>query len=315
MVGGLVAPGVHLAEFYDFSPVQQQLSRLRTDLIRLGVLALVIAAGIGVFVATRVSRPVRRAAEAAQRLGEGELDTRIPEDGHSELTDLAVAFNQMARRLAETLGELQTAQAQQRRFVADVSHELRTPLAAMLAAGEALSSPDAGLRDRAAALLTEQTRRLSALVEELLEISRFDAGQAALELENVELEAVVADAVRTVAPERDVRTTRLGDVHVRCDARRVHTIVRNLVGNAVQHGGEPVDVVLDGQPDAVVLTVADSGPGIDPALVPVIFDRFVRADTARTTGARASSDGPSRTGSTGLGLAIASRTPSCTGRR
>jgi two-component system, OmpR family, sensor histidine kinase MtrB len=300
-VGGPVARNVTLVEFYDFSPVEKQLARLRSDLTRLDVAGLLLAVLIGIVVATQVSRPIRRAADAARRLGDGELDTRIAVHGRDELAELATSFNQMAQRLSETLTELRTTQTQQRRFVSDVSHELRTPLAAMLAAGETLATADPELRQRAATLLSAQTRRMSALVEELLEISRFDAGQAVLESEDVDLESLVRDAIRTVAPDDDVRLTRLGEVTVQCDPRRVHTILRNLVGNAVQHGGEPVDVIIDGRENTVSITVADSGPGIAPELVPVIFDRFVRADTSRTT----SRGSAGSTGSTGLGLAIA----------
>jgi two-component system sensor histidine kinase MtrB len=296
-LGDLVADTpVALVEFYDFGPVDRQLARLRSDLIRLDLVGLAVALVLGAIVATRISRPVRTTAAAARRLGNGALDTRVPVHGRDELGELAVSFNEMADRLSSALRALHAAQAQQRRFVSDVSHELRTPLAAMLAATEGLDAGAPRDRERAAELLGEQTRRMNALVEDLLEISRFDAGQARLDLEPVELAALVADAVRTVAPDHDVRLQVLGDPRLDGDARRLHTIVRNLVGNAVQHGAPPVRITVDGrQPHWVQVVVTDDGPGIDPAVLPTIFDRFVRADSARTGGA----------GSTGLGLAIA----------
>jgi two-component system sensor histidine kinase MtrB len=295
-IGGRVGTSdTGLIEFYDFSPVEQQLSRLRSDLIRLDIAGLVIALILGIAVATGISRPVRLAAAAARRLGSGNLDTRVPVHGNNELSDLAVSFNDMAQRLSDAMHALQAAQAQQRRFVADVSHELRTPLSAMLAAAEGLDSTDPDLRKRSGELVGEQTRRMGLLVENLLEISRFDAGQAALNVEAIDLSALVHDVVRMVAPREDVQVMTIGNPHVQGDARRLHTVLRNLVGNAVQHGSPPVQVLIDGRAEAVSVTVTDAGPGIDPRIVPTLFDRFVRADTSRTT----------QSGSTGLGLAIA----------
>ena len=293
--GRLDQNDVALVEFYDFTPVEQQLARLRSDLIRLDIAGLVVALLLGLAVSGRISRPVRETAAAARRLGGGALDTRVPVHGRDELGELALSFNDMADRLSHALRALRAAQEQQRRFVSDVSHELRTPLAAMLAAAEGLNSADGQRRDRAGELVGEQSRRMNALVEDLLEISRFDAGQARLELEQVDLGALAADAARTVAPDQDISVSVLGDPRVQADARRLHTVVRNLIGNAVQHGVPPVQVTIDGRAQWVQVIVADCGPGLHPALVPTVFDRFVRADTARASDA----------GSTGLGLAIA----------
>jgi two-component system sensor histidine kinase MtrB len=116
-----------------------------------------------------------------------------------------------------------------------------------------------------------------------------------LDLEQIDMDALVHDVVRTVAPDDDIQVMTLGDPTIQGDARRLHTILRNLVGNAVQHGEPPVRVFVDGRNEWVSITVTDAGPGIDPSIAPTVFDRFVRADTSRTT----------RSGSTGLGLAIA----------
>jgi two-component system sensor histidine kinase MtrB len=294
-VAGDVPGGVRLIEFYDFDPVRAQLARLRSDLIRLDALGLLAAVVLGLGVATRISRPVRRAAQAAQRLGGGELETRIPVRGNDELAELARSFNDMAARLSAAMAALHESQAQQRRFVADVSHELRTPLAALLAASEELSSASPAARARAGELVADQTRRLTRMVEDLLEISRFDAGQARLESEWLDMAALARDVVRTVAPNQDVTVTAYGTTTVSGDPRRLHAVLRNLITNAVQHGGPPVRVDVDGRGQWLVLTVSDSGPGVSPELAAVIFDRFVRADAARS----------SAPGSTGLGLAIA----------
>jgi two-component system sensor histidine kinase MtrB len=275
--------------------VEQQLARLRSDLIKLDLAGLAVALLLAVFVASRISRPVRQTAAAARRLGGGDLDTRVPVSGRDELADLGSAFNDMAEQLSSALRAMLAAQAQQRRFVSDVSHELRTPLAALLAATEGLTSADPAGQQRSAQLVREQTRRMNALVEDLLEISRFDAGQARLDVEQVDLGGLVEDAVRTVAPAADVVVANVSDVAVDGDARRIHAIVRNLVANAVQHGEPPVTVVIDRVDGWARVTVADRGPGIEPSAAATIFDRFARADTSRTT----------RSGSTGLGLAIA----------
>jgi two-component system sensor histidine kinase MtrB len=294
-IAGNVAGDVRLIEFYDFDPVRTQLARLRSDLIRLDIAGLLAALVLGLAVATRISRPVRRAAQAARRLGGGALETRIPVRGNDELAELARSFNDMAVRLSAAMAALHESQAQQRRFVADVSHELRTPLSALLAAGEQLSSASPTARQRAGELVTDQTRRLSRMVEDLLEISRFDAGQARLESEPVDMDALARDVIRTVAADEVITISASGDTIVSGDPRRLHAVLRNLVANAVQHGAPPVRVDIDGRGQWLVITVSDGGAGVSPELAAVIFDRFVRADAART----------SASGSTGLGLAIA----------
>jgi two-component system, OmpR family, sensor histidine kinase MtrB len=295
VIVGEVEPGLLLAEFYDLRGIDRELATLRD---RLAVVAAVIAllgAALGVLAARVVQRRVRTAAVAARRFGDGALDTRLPVHGRDELADLAGSFNAMARRLGESIEQLRSKDRQQRRFVADVAHDLRTPLASMVAAADGLHSPDAADRERSAELLGSQVRRLAALVEDLLEMSRFDAGAAELRPEVVDLEALVVDAVGSSAPGVDVPVRCDGDVVVLGDPRRLHTIVRNLVTNAVRHGDPPITVTVDGtEPSSVRVVVADSGPGLPDALTPVVFDRFVRGDRAR-----------SRTEGSGLGLAIA----------
>ena len=287
-------------EYFDYRPELAQLRRLRNDLLMVDALAVLIAVAFGLLFAGGIGRPIRRTTLALRRFGDGDLHARVPERGGAELATLAREFNSLADHLNRTLEDLHAAQSLQQRFVADVSHELRTPLAAMIAADDGLDSPDPELRRRAVALVQGQTRRLSRMIEDLLEMSRFDAGQATLDLEPVDLIRLTEDVVRTVAPDQDVRVTGFGDVVVDVDARRVHAILRNLVGNAVQHGAPPVDIVIDARTDPVSVTVADDGPGVPAELAPTVFDRFVRADGART-----GHPNPRNGTSTGLGLAIA----------
>ncbi|GAA3873487.1 HAMP domain-containing sensor histidine kinase [Saccharothrix violaceirubra] len=294
VIVGEVEPGVVLAEFYSTRGLDRELAALRGVLALVAVAIVVLGSVSGLFAARGIRRRVRTAALAARRLGDGELDTRLPVDGRDELADLAGSFNAMAERLGESIERLRLKDRQQRRFVADVAHDLRTPLASLIAAADGLHSDDEADRTRSAELLGSQTRRLGALVEDLLEISRFDAGAAEFRPEVVDLEALVADAVELSAPDVEVRTERVGDVAVFGDPRRLHTVVRNLVTNAVRHGGPPITVTIDGgDPDEVRVRVADKGPGLGD-LAPVAFDRFVRGDRSRR-----------HTEGSGLGLAIA----------
>lgn len=284
-----------VVQFFDLTMFEQDLSAQRWKLvyIALGVTALGVAAAV--FAAGRIRRPVLRVATAAHQLGEGAFDVRVPVSaGRDELAYLAYSFNAMAQRVSDSIEELRAKDRQQQRFVADVAHDLRTPLASMIAAVDNLDHATEETRTRATHLLGAQTRRLARLVEDLMEISRFDAGSADFRPEPVDLRALVGDAIEISAPDAAVPVLTTGDLTVTADPRRVHTIVRNLLANAVQHGAEPITVSLSGTSDSVVVQVRDSGPGIPDGLMPILFDRFVRGDQARQV-----------TEGSGLGLSIA----------
>ncbi|MEV4256483.1 HAMP domain-containing sensor histidine kinase [Spirillospora sp. NPDC049652] len=248
------------------------------------------------FAATRgVLRPVRRLGTGARALAKGELATRVEVRGRDELADLARTFNQAADALETTVTELRAMEAGARRFVADVSHELRTPLTSMTALTDVLEEDPDGT---AARLVVAETRRLGTLVEHLIEISRFDAGAATLVLDDVVVSAAVAATLEARGWSGEVAVTVPGDLVVRLDPRRFDVIVANLVGNAFRHGRPPVRLEVrraerDGVPGFEV-AVSDAGPGIPADVLPVIFDRFVKADAAR-----------SQSEGSGLGLAIA----------
>jgi two-component system sensor histidine kinase MtrB len=245
----------------------------------------VVGAGVAFLVGRRVRRPIQALSAAADELGAGALDTRVAVKGRDEVAALATSFNAMAARL-------HAKDRQQRRFVADVAHDLRTPLASMIATVDSLDHAEPATRGRAAEILGTQARRLAKLVEDLLEIARFDAGKADLRVAPVDLADLVADAAEVSCVEAGV--TVHGDVTVVADPRRVHTVVANLLSNAVRHGAAPVTVTLDGTGDDVVVRVADAGPGVPEELLPILFDRFTRGDHARQA-----------TAGSGLGLAIA----------
>ncbi|MEU7475990.1 HAMP domain-containing sensor histidine kinase [Lentzea sp. NPDC042327] len=253
----------------------------------LGVaLVLPLALGLALLTAQGVLRPVRRLGAAARALGAGRLDTRVEERGADELTELARTFNRAAE-------QLEASQAASRRFVADVSHELRTPLTAMNAVTGVLDEDaDALSEDTAVAarLVSAETRKLTRLVNDLMEISRFDEGRNVLELDEWDIGTAVSDSLAARGWTSSVEASLPAGVTGRVDRRRLDVVVANLVGNALRHGSAPVTVSV--RPG--VIEVADSGPGIPPDALPHIFDRFYKADTAR-----------SRSEGSGLGLAIA----------
>ncbi|AXE81130.1 sensor histidine kinase [Streptomyces atratus] len=262
--------------------------------------ALLIALVPALLAARSVLRPVRDLRRAAAGIGRGELDTRIEVKGSDELAELAWTFNESSTKLQESVEELQRAEARARRFASDVSHELRTPLAGMLAVTEVLDEDAAQLNaDTAAAvrLISAETGKLATLVEDLMEISRFDAKAADLHLDEVDVAETIRKTLQGRHWEDRVRTELPDGIRAMLDPRRFDIVVANLVGNALRHGAQPVTVRLRterrGAARWLVTEVADNGPGIDPAVLPHIFDRFYKADAART-----------RSAGSGLGLAI-----------
>ncbi|WP_131763973.1 sensor histidine kinase, partial [Actinomadura fibrosa] len=243
--------------------------------------------------------PVRRLGAAARALGDGELGTRVRVRGRDELADLARTFNRTAEALERTVTDLRAMEAASRRFVADVSHELRTPLTSMVAMTDVLADEAGEDGDGdAARLVAGETRRLGRLVEHLIEISRFDAGAAALVLDDVEVAGAVAGTLAARGWTGEVAVRGPADLVVRADPRRLDVIVANLAGNALKHGRPPVELRFAAEERAgvpgVTLSVADHGPGVPGDLLGAVFDRFVKAEAAR-----------SRSDGSGLGLSIA----------
>ncbi|MFI7502909.1 sensor histidine kinase [Streptomyces sp. NPDC049687] len=282
---------------------QASVDALVTAVERATVAALGLAVLLALLAARGVLRPVRALRHATRSIAEGRLDTRLDVNGSDELADLSHTFNETAAALEQSVAELRGMEARARRFAADVSHELRTPLAAMSAVTDVLDEEAARLDpDTATAvrLISEETVKLARLVEDLMEISRFDAGAAVLHLDEIDL----AESVRRTLSSRgwsDTVETRLpgpDELRGRVDPRRLDVVVANLVGNALRHGGRPVRLTVSegGRPGAgpsAVIEVADSGPGIPDEVLPHVFERFYKSDSART-----------RTEGSGLGLAI-----------
>jgi len=264
-----------------------------------GVLLAAIA-GLAFAASRRVLLPVRRLARAAERMSDGDLTVRIEPQGRDELARLVTTFNAMAAALEDKVSELQRMEARARQFAGDVSHELRTPLTAMTAVTDVLGENESMTGDAAAAarLVRQETFHLNRLVDDLIEISRFDAGTAQLMTDETEIATAIGSCLRARGWE-NVHTSAPAGLSVGLDRRRFDVIVANLVGNALRHGGPPVTVTAGLQPDGqgsqqLAVAVRDHGPGLPPAAIPRVFDRFYKADTART-----------RSAGSGLGLAIA----------
>ncbi|WP_320069094.1 MtrAB system histidine kinase MtrB [Micromonospora sp. RTGN7] len=294
-------------ELYYLVPLTRQdvtAEDARATVVATGV-ALVLLLGLLAALVTRlVVTPVRVAARTAQRLSAGLLDQRMVVNGEDDLALLAASFNQMATNLQRQILRLEEMSRLQRRFTSDVSHELRTPLTTVRMAADLIFAERAEFDPavaRSAELLQAELDRFEELLTDLLEISRFDAGFAMLDAEPTDLVPVVhrvADRLAGLA-ERVGVTIELdvpdAPVIAEVDPRRVERVLRNLVGNAVEHGeAKPVLITLGHDQTAVALTVRDHGVGLKPGEEKLVFNRFWRADPSRAR----------QTGGTGLGLSI-----------
>jgi two-component system sensor histidine kinase MtrB len=302
--------GGDIGEYEVYFVFRQDREVVILDLIRRafivgGIALVVLVAGVAFVVTRAVVAPVRLAARTAEEIASGQLDRRMRVRGEDELARLGGAFNEMAASLERQIHRLEELSRVQRRFVSDVSHELRTPLTTIRMATEVLHEARIAFDPataRSAELLLAQLDRFESLLADLLEVSRFDAGAAVLEVDPVDVRDVVSRVVDGLRPLADRRGVPIRlDLPaepsvVEIDTRRVERIIRNLVGNAIEHGeGRPIVVTVRASADAVAAVVRDQGVGLTPAQARMVFNRFWRADPAR---ARA-------TGGTGLGLAIA----------
>lgn len=262
---------------------------LRNTLLLWSAGIIAVSALLARLVAIGVTRPMTQAGAMADAVAAGDLSVRLPAQGTDDVAAMSRAVNTMADRLTGQIADLTRANEAQRRFVSDVAHELRTPTTALLASAEALGDP--ATRDRAAALVAPQLRRLAGLTEDLLEISRMDAGRAEVVTSQVDVVDLIAEVVSEL--DGSIEITGPAELPLTTDPVRVRAVVRNLVANAIQHGSPPVTVSLIRDGSTVTLDVHDSGSGVPDGLRERVFDRFVRGDEAR------------HGSSSGLGLAIA----------
>ncbi|MER6573664.1 MtrAB system histidine kinase MtrB, partial [Streptomyces sp. NPDC001093] len=295
-------------ELYYLFPLTQEeksLSLVKGTLATAGLFVVVLLGAIAWLVVRQVVTPVRMAAGIAERLSAGRLQERMKVTGEDDIARLGEAFNKMAQNLQVKIQQLEDLSRMQRRFVSDVSHELRTPLTTVRMAADVIHEAREDfdpVTARSAELLADQLDRFESLLADLLEISRFDAGAAALEAEPIDLREVVRRVVSGAEPLAERKGSHIrvvGDqqpVVAEADARRVERVLRNLVVNAVEHGeGKDVIVKLAAAGGAVAVAVRDYGVGLKPGEATRVFSRFWRADPARAR----------TTGGTGLGLSIA----------
>ncbi|MFJ3955937.1 MtrAB system histidine kinase MtrB [Streptomyces libani] len=294
---------------FPFTQEEESLKLVTGTLATAGVFVVILLGAIAWLVVRQVVTPVRMAAGISERLAAGLLQERMKVTGEDDIARLGESFNKMAQNLQVKIQQLEELSRMQRRFVSDVSHELRTPLTTVRMAADVIHDARHEFDPataRSAELLRGQLDRFESLLAELLEISRFDAGAAALEAEPVDLRDVVHRVIEGAEPLADRKGTRIvvrgaeQPVIAEADPRRVERVLRNLVVNAVEHG-EGRDVVVrlasagGRSGGAVAVAVRDYGVGLKPGEATRVFNRFWRADPARAR----------TTGGTGLGLSIA----------
>ena len=295
-----------LYQVFPLTAEQRTLALVRRTAGFASLLLVVLLVLIALLVTRQVVSPVRLAARTAERLAGGRLEERMKVRGEDELARLASTFNQMADALQRQIRQLEDLSRVQRRFVSDVSHELRTPLTTVRMAADVLHE---GRQDyppaaaRSAELLQTELNRFEELLVDLLEISRFDAGAASIDTDDVDLVAMVRRVVEqsgAIAERKgvsvDLSGLPSGPVVAEVDHVRIERVLRNLLVNAVEHAeGGPVEIDLAAAPDAVAVVVRDHGIGLKPGEAGLVFTRFWRGDPSRAR----------TTGGTGLGLAIA----------
>ena len=298
VVGGL-APGGDLAVYFvrNVAEIDQAVAQLRVVLLGGASLLVLVALVTARSLARGILAPIEEAGRTAEQIERGDLLARVPVTSHDEFGTWADRFNRMTDTLAESIRRLEAAQHQNRRFVADVSHELRTPVTALVAEASILREhldempPDTR---RTAELLVNDTGRLRDLVEELMELSRFDADAERVALEPVDL-GKLTETVRAARSPGAAFQAPAKPVVIDADPRRLERILGNFLDNAREHAGDKdVEIELDASPpEEVVIAVSDRGPGVPDDRLEMIFDRFTKVDPSRSGG------------SSGLGLAIA----------
>ena len=307
VVGSPVSiPRIGAYELYLLFPLdneQRTIDLVKQGVVLTGIILLISLMVLAWFITSRVTAPVREAAEIAVQIASGDLDRRMQVSGEDDIARLAGSFNEMATRLQSQIIRLESLSQVQQQFVSDVSHELRTPLTTVRMASEMIYNartnfdPDMA---RSAELLRNQVDRFDLLLSDLLEMSKIDAGAAPLESAPVDLvmitEAILKDN-KVIAAEHSTsfEFSSSGDATVIADKRRVSRIIRNLVVNAIEHCNETkVEIEIASNESCVSISVRDYGQGIAVEDLSRVFGRFWRADPARQ-----------RTlGGTGLGLSI-----------
>lgn len=299
-------PTLQIYLLFPLANEERSLSLMRGTMMIGGVVLLVLLAAISALVTRQVVLPIRSAARIAGRFADGRLKERMLVRGEDDMARLAQAFNEMAESLSNQINELAEFGNLQRRFTSDVSHELRTPLTTVRMAADLIHGSSDDLDPalaRSSELLVTELDRFEGLLNDLLEISRHDAGVAELQVESLDVRMCARAAISTVrhlARESGVEVIiDMPDepLVAEVDPRRVERVLRNLLANAIDHSeGKPVLIRMRGdvEANAVAVIVRDQGVGLRPGEEKLVFNRFWRSDPSRMR----------RSGGTGLGLSI-----------
>jgi|DEB0MinimDraft_10_1074344.scaffolds.fasta_scaffold00077_19 two-component system sensor histidine kinase MtrB len=294
LITGIPIPGVDASYFEaaDASDLEETLNSLGFILIGVAAAAAIMSAGVGAWGSRRALTPLADVRSAAEALASGDLTARLDPPADADLASLAVSFNRMAQTLEERIEH-------DARFASEVSHELRSPLMTLNASIEVLNNNREALEGRsqtALDLLTDDVTRFTSLVEDLLEISRYDVGTASLHPEPIDVIEFVRKAAGQ-APGTLAAVDPNGHDHllINGDKRRLAQVLANLIDNANKYGSEPVTIGIDEADGIVTITVQDEGPGVAETERELIFQRFSRGSQGGRRG--------QGTGS-GLGLAL-----------
>ncbi len=299
-------PTLEIYLIFMLSNEERSLSLMRGTMMIGGLVLLVLLAAITALVTRQVVLPIRSAARIASRFADGRLKERMLVRGEDDMARLAQAFNEMAESLSNQITQLEEFGNLQRRFTSDVSHELRTPLTTVRMAADLIHGSSDDLDPalaRSSELLVTELDRFEGLLNDLLEISRHDAGVAELQVESLDLRMCARAAISTVRHlAKDSGVEVVIDLPeeplvAEVDPRRVERVLRNLLANALDHSeGKPVLIRMRGDVDvnAVAVVVRDQGVGLRPGEEKLVFNRFWRSDPSRMR----------RSGGTGLGLSI-----------
>ena len=303
----LTLPGTGRYQIYLIFPLTQEVATLgvlQYAVVTTGAILVILLTFIAALVSRQVVTPIRAARRAAESIASGNLHDRMTVRGRDDLARLATSMNYMASELEKQITTLEELSAVQQRFVSDVSHELRTPLTTVRMAAEVLHESRAdfdAVSARSAELMQTELDRFEALLTDLLEISRFDAGVAVLSVDEVDIrgvvDRVVQDSSRLAETYHcEIRVHPADSAKAEVDARRIERILRNLLVNAIEHSeGNPIDILIESDDAAVAVAVRDHGIGFEANQAKQVFHRFWRADPSRAR----------TVGGTGLGLAIA----------
>ena len=297
-------PDYGLFVVYDLSESSSTITYINVVLGTGFTVLLILVLSIVWFVTRLAVRPITLTAITAEKLAAGDLNRRVSVRGKHQAARLGISFNKMADSLQDQITQLERLSTLQQRFVSDVSHELRTPLSTVRLSSELLyDSRDTlnPVQSRSVELMHNQVDRFQALLSDLLEISRFDAGSAVLKIDAEDFMSVLNDVLVEVIPHLERTGTRLivhseqAHIDIDIDRVRIERVLRNLLFNAIEHGeSKPVDIYIATNATNLGVAVRDHGIGLSEEEAAQVFNRFWRADTSRK-----------RTlGGTGLGLSI-----------